>query len=207
MKRRDGPSRRPQREIRKQRFLIVCEGEVTEPEYFEDTRHLLRLLVDLEIIPGGDPKRLVERAVEKKNESAASARKRSDDYLRYDQVWCVFDVDEHGRLRDALQQARDNEISVAVSNPCFELWALLHFQDQNAYIERDKVRELCKKHMPGYRKQLPCSALLPFYKDAQRRSVDLDRRHKADGTEGANPSTGVYKLMEEMRSQPAWERA
>jgi len=31
------------------RFLIVCEGTLTEPGYFQETRHLERSLIDLEI--------------------------------------------------------------------------------------------------------------------------------------------------------------
>jgi hypothetical protein len=46
--------------------LIVCEGTQTEPGYFQETRHLERSLIDLEMSPGGEPKALVERAVEKK---------------------------------------------------------------------------------------------------------------------------------------------
>ncbi len=115
--RRRGPTRSP-----KLRFLIVCEGQVTEPRYFNQLRHLLRSLVDLEILPGGDPKILVERAIQKKGEADSAASRKNDSYLAYDQVWCVCDVDQHPRLADALQQARDNGIDVALSNPCFELW-------------------------------------------------------------------------------------
>jgi hypothetical protein len=138
--RRGRPTREPKR-----RFLIVCEGEVTEKRYFEHARRLLRSLIELEISAGGDPKALVERAAEIKRKSDEMASRQKDDNLRYDRVWCVCDVDEHPRLRDARQQARDNGINMAVSNPCFELWALLHFQDQNSHIERDKVRALLPK--------------------------------------------------------------
>jgi hypothetical protein len=200
MKQRDRLSRRPPKRDPKKRFLIVCEGKVTEREYFDHTGHLFRHVI-LEISPGGDPKSLVERAIEKKKDSEEKAKKDANEL--YDQIWCVCDVDEHPRLPDARQQARDNKIKMAVSNPCFELWALLHFQDQNAHIGRAKVRALCKEHMPGYHKRLPCELLLPLYSDALRRSTELDRRYTADSREGANPSTGVYKLTEEIRSQPA----
>src|ERR1035437_7064426 len=42
-----------------QRFLIVCEGTQTEPGYFQETRHLERSVIDLEMSPGGEPKALV----------------------------------------------------------------------------------------------------------------------------------------------------
>jgi hypothetical protein len=178
--------------------LIVCEGEVTEPNYFNDLKHLTRSLVDLEIEPGGNPKTLVELAVGLKKTAEKDAKRSKDENLKYDAVWCVFDVDEHPRLAEAKQQARDNGIKVAVSNPCFELWALLHFQDQRRHIERDEVRRLCRHYMPGYEKRLPCETLLPMYPDAVRRCVDLEHWHQTRGTDGNNPSTGVHRLTEEI---------
>jgi hypothetical protein len=169
---------------------------VTEKHYFLSTRHLLRSLIELEVIPGGDPKKLVEIAVEKKGSS-----ERNDGSFAYDQVWCVYDVDDHKRLPDARQQARAHGIHLAISNPCFELWALLHFQNQNSYVERDKLRARLQRHLPEYDKKLPCDQLLPLLEEAIRRCRHLDDRHQKNGTEGANPSTGVYLLMEEVRSQ------
>jgi hypothetical protein len=122
--------RKPFREP-KPRILIVCEGTRTEPEYFTDLRNRERSLVELVIEAGGTPKTLVERAVALKKESKRQAKK--DPNLGYEHVWCVFDVDEHPYVAEAQQQARDNKIDVAISNPCFELWALLHFQDQHAW--------------------------------------------------------------------------
>jgi hypothetical protein len=89
--------RRPVREV-KRRILIVCEGEVTEPNYFRDLRHQTRSLVELRIEPGGTPKTVVERAVEVKNTAEKAAKRKKDENLKYDVAWCVFDVDEHPAL-------------------------------------------------------------------------------------------------------------
>jgi len=190
------------------RFLIVCEGTLTEPGYFQETRHLERSVIELEISPGGAPKALVERAVEKKKTAERLAKSRKDSNLRYDQVWCVFDVDEHRLIPEAKQQARDNGIELAISNPCFELWALLHFRAQRAHIERGPLHHECKKCMPGYEKQLPSAQPHPLCDDALGRARDLDQWQSSRGCEGANPSTGVYRLMERIRSlrQPVDER-
>ena len=77
----------------------------------------------MEISPGGEPKALVQRAVEKKKDAERLARSQKDSNLRYDQVWCVFDIDEHRLIPEAKQQAVANGIELAISNPCFELWA------------------------------------------------------------------------------------
>jgi hypothetical protein len=166
------------------RFLIVCEGTVTEPHYFRELRRLERVPVDLDIRAGGVPKTLVERA--------ASANQ--------SQFWCVFDIDEHPFVPEAKQQARDNGIQVAVSNPCFEFWLLLHFQDQTAHIERDRVAHTCREHMPGYKKKPPCETLAPHQQEATARAIYLDNRQESNGNPGGNPSTGVYRLVQQIKA-------
>jgi len=193
--------RRPPRREPKRRILVLCEGGVTEAGYFKNLRSEHRnQLVDVEIDPqGGVPKTLVERAAARKKEAEREARSQRDDFLRYDEVWCVFDVDEHPHLPDAQQQARDNGIELAVSNPCFELWALLHFQDHSAFVERRRLRGMLKRHLPGYDKALPYERLRPGYTQAVQRATDLDRRREEAGVVGGNPSTGVYRLTEKIR--------
>ena len=193
--------RRPPRREPKRRILVICEGTVTEAGYFKELRSLFRnSLVEIEIDDeGGVPKTLVERAAARKRAANRDARRQRDEFLRYDMVWCVFDVDEHPHLLDARQQARDNGIDLAVSNPCFELWALLHFQDQTAYLERGEARRRLKEHIPGYEKALPFKRLHPAYAEAVRRAQNLaHRREEAQDSDG-NPSTGVYRLTEIIR--------
>lgn len=183
------------------RILLVCEGTKTEPEYFSGLRRQEEVqLVEIVIgDSGGAPKTLVERAVKLKKNAAKDAKRERDDNLRFDEVWCVFDVDEHPKLHDALQQARDNSISVAVSNPCFELWMLLHFRDQTAHIHRDDARHACGEHIPSYDKSGSYAILRNGYDEAVRRAVALDRRHAQIGEEGSNPSTWVYRLTERLK--------
>lgn len=200
-RRNDGLRRRsPFREV-KRRILIVCEGEVTEPNYFNDLWHQARSLVELRIEPGGTPKTLVERAVDLMKSAEKAAKRAKDGNLKFDAAWCVFDVDEHPYLAEAQQQARDNGIKIALSNPCFELWALLHFQNQHAHIERNEVQRLCEEHMPRYEKRLPCLTLLDRYDDALRRARELEHWHETRGTEGHNPSPGVHRLTEEIMKE------
>jgi hypothetical protein len=181
--------------------LIVCEGKVTEPYYFDDLRVLVRSVIDLKLEPAGAPKKVVERAVELKREAERLARRSRDLNDRYDEVWCVFDVDEHPLLAEAKQQALANGLDVAISNPCFELWVLLHFQDQSAHIERDRVQSLCRHYMPGYEKKLPCSILAPLLDEAVGRALRLAAWHETRGTTGENPSTGVHLLVERIRAE------
>lgn len=184
---RDHLQRRKPHRQPKPRFLIVCEGVITEKCYFNDVRRIERSLIDLDIEPGGTPKTLVERAVELKREAIGKARRLKDDNQKYEEVWCVFDIDEHPLVPEAKDQARANGIQVAISSPCFEIWALLHFQDQSAHIECDKVQHLCRGLMPGYDKRLNYATLRPKYSGALKRAQDLEKWHESRGTVGGNP--------------------
>jgi hypothetical protein len=64
------------------------------------------------------------------------------------------DVDEHPRLDEARVQAHDNDIRVAISNPCFELWLVLHFRSQNAYLTCQAAKDLAGSLLTGYDKEL-----------------------------------------------------
>ena len=174
----------------KRRFLIVCEGDVTEPKYFTGLRIHFKSLVDLHFKSGATPKTLVEWAVQLKNEDS-----------EYDEVWCVFDIDEHPFVPEAKQQAKDNQIDVAISNPSFELWLLLHFQEQNSALHRRKVRTELKKHIPGYEKDPPRDKLIPLHKNAVQRAEKLAAINERNNKIGANPSTEVHLLTERITKQ------
>ena len=200
MGRADSLKRRRPRRNPLPRVLIVCEGIRTEKGYFQSLRHAERIPIDLEILAGGTPKTLVERAVKRKREADTTAKKSGDPNSRFDEVWCVFDVDEHPFLPEAKQQAADNQIQVAVSNPCFELWVLLHFRDQNRHIERSKVQHACRQELPGYEKALPSDKLFPKYPEALKRAQELDKWQNSRNKAGGNPSTGAYLLVEKLKS-------
>jgi hypothetical protein len=116
-------------------------------------------------------------------------------------IWCVFDADEHPRLHDALIQARDNGIPVALSNPCFELWILLHFENQSAYLDRATARRAVERHVRGYdeRKHVPYELLVPGEADASARAQSLEARHERNGSPlTENPSSGVWRFVDQV---------
>jgi hypothetical protein len=170
------------------RIAVVCEGKVTEPQYLNALKQAERAhgACILEVRGGvGVPKTVVGRA---------AALKRGGGY---DEVWCVIDVDSHPDLPEARQQARDNQIRLVISNPCFELWALLHFQDQFAQIDRGPLRRALKAHLPNYDKSLPFERLDATRGDATRRAAALRKMHAQNGNQvDANPSSGADQLVE-----------
>jgi hypothetical protein len=167
--------------------------------YLRD-RHRTRLVEVIVNQEGGVPKTIVERAAEAKKAAERLARRHGDAFLRFDEVWCVFDVDQHPNVREAINQAQANGIRLAVSNPSFELWLLLHFQDQRAHVERGHVHDACRVHMHEYKKDPPMEMLYPRYDAAVARASTLEKWQHENGRNRANPSTEVHKLTERIKA-------
>ena len=72
-------------------------------------------------------------------------RRRKQADRDFDEVWCIFDTDEHKNLPHALNDAIQSRINVAVSNPCFELWLVLHVREQTRHIDRKEVQDLSEE--------------------------------------------------------------
>jgi hypothetical protein len=183
-------------------ILIVCEGEKTEPQYlggFSLACHNPR--VEIQLAPEhGVPKTLVATAKKYKTTRKEEAKRERDENLAYDAVWCVFDVDDHPQIGEAKEMARDNGIEVAMSNPSFELWLLLHFRENPGMQPRDKVRAMLKEYVQDYDKHVDYSRTYSTgYSEAARRAERMDNAAEEQGDAGRNPTTQVYKLTELIR--------
>lgn len=191
----------------KKRVKVVAEGSKTEPQYLALIQsRCLAALVEVEVVdePATDPRSLVQRAVHVQDDSRKESRRTKDPNALVDEVWCIFDVDQHPYLREACQQARDNGVGLAVSNPSFELWLLLHFQDQTAFLSRSDAKRKLTSHISGYDKTLrSLDPLLDRFDSARNRAEALDRKHSGDGTAfpDDNPSSGVWRLIESIEGR------
>ncbi|MCP2256937.1 RloB-like protein [Streptoalloteichus tenebrarius] len=168
------------------RVLIVSCGERTELDYFDGLRRSLKPpTVALAVKPKkASPDQLV-----------AYARKlREQDPGGFDEVWCVMDVD-HYDLEGAISAAREGGVVLAISNPCFEVWLLLHFVACASPFSNEKaVRDALRRHVPGYKKNnLDFAVFQPHVMDAIERAKNITPAH---GQAHTNPSTGVWRLVE-----------
>ncbi|KUP97058.1 RloB family protein [Thermobifida cellulosilytica] len=195
-------SRRTNTREAKPRVLVVCEGERTEVEYLKGVIAFFGALpVEVETVGlGRDPLQVVQEAVDRRREARIDARRAKDANLAFDEVWCLVDVDEHTRLDQALTLGRQEEIKVAVSNPCFELWLLYHFQDLASAIDRTVLsREKLSKYLPGYDKHLPPGFPYSDHSKARARALRAAPEHRETCRKGPNPSTTVWLLIEAIR--------
>ena len=147
------------------RILIVSEGSKTEPLYFKEIRAAYRLnTANVEVQPGGlgtEPIQVVQYARDLFTHGDPHKRIRAK---AFEQVFAVFDRDDHRTYFDALQlansldgQLRNDEKQPVVfraiaSVPDFELWLLLHYEDIQHFLHRDEVMRRLRQHIPGYEK-------------------------------------------------------
>lgn len=192
---RPKPSREPKR-----RFYLVCEGKNTEPEYFEALSSRSDVAT-VEIIPlsdCGDPSNIVRVA-----DRIRCGRDRSNHFERNDEVWAVFDRDEHHHFENARKACEAKKIGLAYSNPCFELWLLLHFICHNSSDDRHQVQKKLEQYDPKYkadRKKLCDFSLLISKIDLAEKHAEqlLEWRLREDAV-GSAPSTTVHMLTRRLR--------
>lgn len=182
-------------------FLIVCEGEKTEPNYFR------RFPVDTNVIKldikgeGKNTKSLVEKAIELKNDTESDEK---------DRFWCVFDRDKNPKnpndsqnFNSAITLARNNGIDVAYSNDAFELWYLLHFHFYNTGISRQDYQNMLTKLL-GHEYKKNSETIYEELKDKQQDAIKHAKRllqeYDPPNPETDNPSTTVHLLVEELNS-------
>jgi len=188
----------------KPKMLVVCEGANTEKEYFEQFAKLHRnSLVDV-IVEGGKgvPLTVVRAAKERKEKAISEAKRKDDEFLTYQSVWCVFDVDDHPNVPEARIMAADNGIELAISNPCFELWLLLHHRHCPGELHRHKAQTMLKDHVTSYDKHVNFDDYKDGYEKAVQRAKSLDQLAESMGEPGRNPTTGVYVLTEMISPSP-----
>lgn len=173
--------------------MIFCEGEASEPDYINGLTRLphvrLKTSVNVIIDPGqGVPLTLVRRAVDQIADPEV------------DECWCVFDVEwpqNHPNLDRAVELADAQGIRLAVSNPCFELWLILHFEDQTAFIEtRAAIRK--SQNLDGRTgKRIDPSTYMPRRRAATERATSLVARHLGNQTAfpANNPSSTMHDLL------------
>lgn len=147
------------------RILIVTEGSKTEPLYLEEIRAAYQLhSANVEVQPGqlGTAPIQVARYARQLFEEGdlhKGIRPRS-----FDQVYVVFDRDDHDSYFNALGLAESLDgklrnddrqpvsFKAIASIPSFELWLLLHYEDIQTPPHRDEVMARLKQHIPGYDK-------------------------------------------------------
>ncbi len=193
-------------------FLIVCEGEKTEPNYFESLKNNLpKGVLDVcafKIVgTGHNTVSLVNNAMTLRNNWQAQTNR------PIDKLWIVFDKDSFSdqSFNSAIQTCiATPNVDCVWTNEAFELWYLLHFHYYNTGISRKQYQDLIeenfkKQGLNGYKYKKNSTemySLLETYankENAIKNAVKLEKLYAAQQNYSTqNPCTMVYKLVAEL---------
>jgi hypothetical protein len=175
---------RPAREM-KPVFLVFCEGE-TEETYINFLRQKYRL--PIKVIPYVTGLALSQRVIER--------------YIQAEKIgpndkitsFLMYDLDTKEILEKIVECK--NFISIA-SNPCVELWFLLHSSEQNAVISTneciDKLRKAAEE-WNSYKKGILSAQQKRILWDNRKIASERAKKYK----NSVNPSSMIYLLIGEM---------
>ncbi len=196
--------------------LIVTEGAKTEPGYFNHFR-IRQKNIDVRVVGSRtsagetDYNSLIRKAKEYRDKSDLSSE-------NGDTIWIVADGDVNYNnpnpiekkdiaLTHARKLAKQKGMEMIISNPCFELWYLLHFRYTTGFLkDYEAVRKLLVEHIPNYEKADDVFLTLENnLGEAGQRARKLEEYHLRNGRVlplgiTANPFTEVHHLIETLVS-------
>lgn len=194
-------------------FLIVTEGERTEPLYFKGIQKLIKDkiggMVEVVQVPVIDVSgegcatgkliEITERIVKEAN-------------IIYQNVWVVFDKDDFEDFDQAIKDGEDKGYKIAWSNQSFEYWLYLHFNYSDSALHRDvwneKLDAIFKQYHLGngtYQKNYEDIYNMVNSIDGVNTAIKNAKRRMATFRNGINkpseydPGTMVYKLVQELK--------
>ncbi|HWE90523.1 MAG TPA: RloB family protein [Pseudonocardiaceae bacterium] len=113
---------------------------------------------------------------------------------------------EPSNLKAAILLAQQNGIRLAISNPCFEVWLVLHHQEFNRFVDTCVVERASRALDRRAGKSIDASFYMPLRKKAARRAKLLEARHERDGTQFPhdNPSSGMHSFLRSLEGDIGW---
>ena len=183
----------------KKMFVISTEGTNTEQQYFS--------------MFNNDSATICIKCLKSKTAGAAPAYvlNRIRNFLKRerlrknDEAWIVVDKDTwtDEQLTDLHNWSRsDTNYNLALSNPSFEYWLLLHFDEGNSIASPSDCLERLKRNLPNYNKNINAGSFTPemilfAVNNAKRR----DNPRCNDWPRSLGQTT-VYRLVENILQVP-----
>lgn len=195
-------------------FVIATEGAQTEKKYFEHFNKMAKrpfagAPVTVEVLPSLDhhssPSEVLKRILQFVKEVNLDQQ---------DTAWLVLDVDrwQPHVLAKVITESRKNNISVAISNPCFEVWMCFHLSEcsdkdianppqkrGNTNSQKSRLVRLLRQTLGEYNESSPkMTTFEPLQAEAIERAFKNDRESDHASPWPASPGTHVYKLVKEI---------
>lgn len=123
-----------------------------------------------------------------------------------DKAYIVLDLDCDARKAKKIEELKrkSSNIQFAVSNPCIEVWFLLHFvYSTHQFLDSKEPKRELRKFIEGYEESMDVSEILrPSLTVAMERAERLEKYHEDIGSKwvsaGCNPMTDVPGIIKEL---------
>ena len=176
-------------------FIVAAEGDKTEPQYFRMMNSINKSVIHfkcLKNLHGSSPKHILK--IMKDHIKANGLNKR-------DEAWLVVDRDDwtEDQLKALVEWTKEKEsYHLGLSNPKFEYWLLLHFEDGTGIKSSRHCSERLKVHLPNYNKDIQENKIRSRILDAVSRAKKKDTPRCK--TWPNKSGTTVYRLVEKVFS-------
>jgi hypothetical protein len=196
-------------------FVLAFEGNITEEKYFSEFKNLNKFndeLIYLHLLKrsAGDTNSAPNHVFNKLKKEA----KDEFNFKKGDELWMIIDTDRWKSIPNIIEACNNLEnMFVAVSNPCFEFWLLLHIKDIQEYDE-EELELLFKNKKIGNRNyvetkiieitgsysktNLKTDDFLPNLDTAVLRAKMLDQPQEVYPTK---LGSHLYKLIEKLKRE------
>ena len=198
--------------MRDDRVFVVATDDTYAPEHFFEHLQLPRVKVFVLPTPAGSGLSAPVHVVERLKDAFSNVKQRSQIQIG-DEFWVFLDTDHHFRENNvagtlaALQTARHVGFEIAVSNPCFEFWLLLHHADVppgTVFSNCTKVDQKLREVLGQYDKTSIKTGQFPLANvpAAIQRARALETTPDAPGDHSPQTAgTRVYRLKERLLPQ------
>lgn len=194
-------------------YLIVTEGERTEPLYFKGIQKLIQEKI------GGVVDVIEQPFIDVHGEGCSTTRliEVTDQIIKdakiiYQNVWIVFDKDDFDDFDQAIKEGEDRGYNIAWSNQSFEYWLYLHFYYSDSALHRHewnaKLNEIFKKYNLGdgtYQKNYDEIYSMVNIYDGVNKAIKNAKCRMDEFEKGGckpseyDPGTMVHKLVEALK--------
>jgi uncharacterized protein YpiB (UPF0302 family) len=172
-------------------FIIAAEGKKTEPQYFAVLNNQ-QSFVQIECLRSKGRTSSTQVLERMENRLKQAALRESDE------AWLVVDRDQwtDDQLADLHRWSQTkNNYGFALSNPKFEYWIVLHFEDGSGISNSRECSDRLRRYLPNYSKNIdPRKITQTMIAEAIRRARERDNPSCIDWPR--TTGTTVYRLVE-----------
>lgn len=182
-------------------FIVACDHTYAPKQYFEFFSPLLSR-IQIHVVATEDNTSVAKYVL---------GRLQAYQYAEYDERWLLLDTDHcindthvQGFI-EAIKEAKQQNIHVALSRPCFEIWLLLHHIDESEIVnlvDATQVEQRLRQILGEYNKRNLKSEHYPLNTVSQafQKAKKLDQQTKGGDIPKTNTSR-VYQLWENIIKQ------